>query len=156
MPGGFGDFGPLATHVRYVERASRKLARSTFYGMARWQGQLERKQAFLGRVVDIGAELFAMSAACGRAKSERGAHPQGVELADLFCRQARVRIEALFTALWDNTDDADDAAVKDVLAGRYAFVESGIVLPPTDGPWVGPVEPGPSTKPDVRRVIPRP
>ena len=43
--------------------ARRKLARSTFYGMARWQGRLEHKQGFLGRVVDIGAELFAMSAA---------------------------------------------------------------------------------------------
>jgi alkylation response protein AidB-like acyl-CoA dehydrogenase len=156
VPNSFGDFGPLASHVRYVERTTRKLARSIFYGMGRWQGAMERKQAFLGRVVDIGAELYAMTAACGRAKFERGAHPQGVELADLFCQQARVRISALFTALWDNTDDADDAAVKDVLAGRYAFVESGIVLPPTDGPWVGPVEPGPSTKPDVRRVIPRP
>ena len=42
-------FGPLAKHLRYVERSSRKLARSTFYGMSRWQGQLEKKQAFLGR-----------------------------------------------------------------------------------------------------------
>ncbi len=59
-------------HVRHIERASRKLARSTFYAMARWQGKLERKQSFLGRVVDIGAELFAMSAsACARHRSGR-------------------------------------------------------------------------------------
>ena len=58
---------PLAGHLRYVERTSRKLARATFYGMARWQGKLERKQGFLGRIVDIGAELYAMSAACTRA-----------------------------------------------------------------------------------------
>ena len=57
------EFGPLAKHLRYVERSSRKLARSTFYGMSRWQGKLECKQGFLGRIVDIGAELFAMSAA---------------------------------------------------------------------------------------------
>ena len=54
----------LARHLRFVERSSRKLARNTFYGMARWQGGLERSQAFLGRIVDIGAELWAMSAAC--------------------------------------------------------------------------------------------
>src|SRR6185369_3957830 len=55
LPTSFGEFGPLATHLRYVERASRRLARSTFYGMSRWQGRLEHKQGFLGRIVDIGA-----------------------------------------------------------------------------------------------------
>ena len=70
-PNAYSDFGPLATHLRYVERSSRKLARSTFYGMARWQGRLEHKQGFLARVVDIGAELFAMSAAVVRAGATR-------------------------------------------------------------------------------------
>ena len=156
VPNAYADFGPLAHQLRYVERTTRKLARSIFYGMGRWQGAMERKQAFLGRVVDIGAELFAMTAACGRAKAERQSRPGGVQLADLFCDQARVRIGALFTALWSNTDDADDTAAKDVLAGQYAFVESGIKLPADDGPWVSPAEPGPSSKPDVRRVVPRP
>ncbi|MEZ5199953.1 MAG: acyl-CoA dehydrogenase family protein [Micropruina glycogenica] len=156
VPNAYAEFGPLAHQLRYVERTTRKLARSIFYGMGRWQGAMERKQAFLGRVVDIGAELFAMTAACGRAKAERQSRPGGVQLADLFCDQARVRIGALFTALWSNTDDADDAAAKDVLAGQYAFVESGIKLPADDGPWVSPAEPGPSSKPDVRRVVPRP
>src|SRR4051795_4723947 len=47
-PGSFDDFGELATHVRFVERSSRKLARSTFYAMGRWQAKLEGRQAFLG------------------------------------------------------------------------------------------------------------
>ncbi len=156
VPTSFADFGPLASQLRYLERTTRKLARSIFYGMGRWQGAMERKQAFLGRVVDIGAELFAMTAACLRAHTERAVRPEGVELADLFCRQARVRIGAAFTALWENTDDADGAAAKQVLAGRYAFVEDGILLPGDDGPWVSPVVPGPSAKPDIRRHIPRP
>src|SRR5579863_2418460 len=58
VPTAYSEFGPLAAHVRYVERTSRKLARKTFYAMARWQGKLERKQGFLGRIVDIGAELL--------------------------------------------------------------------------------------------------
>jgi alkylation response protein AidB-like acyl-CoA dehydrogenase len=156
VPGGYSAFGPLAAHVRYVERASRKLARSTFYGMSRWQGRLERKQGFLGRIVDIGAELFAMSAACVRARAERAERPEGVELADLFCRQARVRVEALFDSLWRNTDTADVAAAKKVLAGRYASFEQGILPLPTEGAWVSGWTEGPSTETDVRRRVPPP
>ncbi|MDQ7902970.1 acyl-CoA dehydrogenase family protein [Phytohabitans sp. ZYX-F-186] len=156
VPNGYGEFGPLAAHLRYVERASRKLARSTFYAMSRWQGKLERKQGFLGRIVDIGAELFAMSAVCVRARAERSTRPEGVELADLFCRQARLRAEALFAALWDNTDSLDTKVARRVLEGRYEFLEDGIVPPPSDAAWVATWEPGPSAAEDVRRRIPPP
>ncbi|RZU54084.1 hypothetical protein EV385_6023 [Krasilnikovia cinnamomea] len=156
VPTGYGRFGPLAAHLRYVERASRKLARSTFYAMSRWQGKMERKQAFLARVVDIGAELFAMSAVCVRARAERRDRPEGVELADLFCRQARLRAEALFADLWDNTDSLDVRLARRALDGRYAFLEEGIVTPASDGAWVSTWQPGPATVDDVRRRIPPP
>ncbi|MEH0936920.1 acyl-CoA dehydrogenase family protein [Micromonospora psammae] len=153
-PNAYAEFGPLAGHLRQVERYSRKLARSTFYAMSRWQGKMERKQAFLGRVVDIGAELFAMSAVCVRADAEKDTRPENVELADLFCRQARVRVEQLFTALWENTDSVDVAAARRILAGRYAALEEGVLTPPADAPWVSRWSPGPSTAEDVRRRIP--
>ncbi len=157
-PRAYGEFGPLGAHVRYVERASRKLARSTFYGMARWQGRLERKQGFLGRIVDIGAELYAMSAVCVRAQmeaatagTERGA--AAFELAGLFCDQARLRAEELFGQLWSNTDAADSALARRVLEGRYSWLEDGIIDPSIPGPWIGPAEPGPSTAENVHRHI---
>ena len=115
QPGAYNEFGPLAGHLRYVERTSRKLARATFYGMARWQGKLERKQGFLGRIVDIGAELYAMSAACIRAQLDAtdeagtGRGSTGFELAGAFCAQARLRCDELFGQLWANTDAADSA-----------------------------------------------
>jgi hypothetical protein len=155
-PGAYAEFGPLAPHLRYVERASRKLARATFYGMARWQGRLERKQAFLGRIVDIGAELFAMSAVCVRAQldqAEDGRAATAYELAGVFCAQARLRIEQLFGQLWSNTDSADAALARRVLAGRYPWLEEGIIDPSVPGPWIVPVEPGPSKADNVHRHI---
>jgi hypothetical protein len=158
-PGAYGEFGSLAHHLRYVERASRKLARVTFYGMARWQGRLERKQGFLGRIVDIGAELYAMSAVCVRAQldatsaagSERGA--VAAELADAFCAQAKLRAEELFSQLWKNTDSADTALARQVLSGRYTWLEQGILDPSIPGPWIAAAEPGPSKVENVHRHI---
>ena len=63
----YGEFGPLATHVRFVDRASRRLARTLFHCMVRFGPKLEKRQAVLGRLVEIGAELLAITAACSRA-----------------------------------------------------------------------------------------
>lgn len=150
LPTAFTEFGPLAEHLRFVERASRRLARSTFYAMSRWQGKLERKQRFLGRIVDIGAELFAMTAACVRAQRD-GEDDTAVELADAFCHQARVRAEQLFDQLWDNSDDSDRTLARGVLAGRYTWLEDGIIDPSIDGPWIA--QQGGDGHADVHRVI---
>ncbi|MET9441684.1 acyl-CoA dehydrogenase family protein [Streptomyces sp. NPDC006610] len=146
----------LSGHLRFVERHARKLARSTFYAMSRWQGRMETKQGFLGRIVDIGAELFAMSAACVRAELLRSRGDHGREayrLADAFCHQSRLRVDALFTRLWANTDDLDRKVVKDVLAGAYEWLEHGIVDPSGEGPWIADATPGESERENVHRRI---
>jgi alkylation response protein AidB-like acyl-CoA dehydrogenase len=159
LPNAYQEFGSLATHLRYVERTSRKLARETFYAMARWQGKLERKQGFLGRIVDIGAELFAISAVCVRAQAdaaERRGSARGesaIELADAFCRQARLRTDALLQGLWHNTDALDAKLSRRVLEDRFTWVEEGIVDPSTPGPWIAPAEPGASEHENVHRLI---
>lgn len=156
LPTSFAEFGPLAEELRYVERHSRRLARSTFYGMARWQAGLEHQQAFLGRVVDIGAELFAMTAVVVRTQELLRQEPQrgreGRQLAAAFCAQSRLRVERLFDALWDNTDGVDRALSERVLDGRYTWLEDG-VLDPSEGtgPWIARWEPGPSTEEDVHQ-----
>jgi alkylation response protein AidB-like acyl-CoA dehydrogenase len=139
-PTAYSEFGELAKHLRFAERGSRKLARSTFYGMARWQGRLEHQQAFLGRLVDIGAELFAITAACVHARTLAERDPERAqdapELADLFCGQARRRAERLFTELWANDDAAGYSAAQRVLADRYVWAESGILDPAGAGPSI--------------------
>ncbi len=147
-PRSFDEFGKLAPHLRYVERASRKLARSTFYGMSRWQAKLEYRQAFLGRIVDIGAELFAMASSVAYADTIGREHPdrrdQAVELAQLFCRQARRRADHLFAELWANDDDANRSAAGELLSGRYQWLEEGIADPSGEGPMM----PSEAARPD--------
>ncbi len=159
LPNSYSEFGSLATHLRFVERSARKLARSTFYGMARWQAGMEKHQSFLGRIVDIGAELFAMSASCVRAEMERTDDPvrgaTATDLADAFCRQSRLRIDRLFAALWDNTDATDHRIAGNVLGGEYTWLETG-VLDQTEGtgPWIASWTPGPSSMANVARRYP--
>lgn len=155
-PRAYHEFGPLAAHLRFIERSSRKLARNTFYGMARWQAKLEQRQGFLGRVVDIGAELFAMSAACVHAESQRAADPvvgqQAYELAEAFCAQATLRVEALFRGLWDNTDASDVQLTRNLLQGRYGWLEAGIIdQSEGTGPWIAHWEEGESTEANLAR-----
>lgn len=155
-PTAYSEFGPLAAHLRFVERSSRKLARNTFYGMARWQASLEQKQGFLGRIVDVGAELFAMAAACVRAEAQRAADPvigkQAYELAELFCEQATLRVEGLFHGLWANTDSSDVQLTNDVLEGRYLWLENGILdQSEGTGPWITPWEANESTETNLAR-----
>ncbi|MFJ8940669.1 acyl-CoA dehydrogenase family protein [Streptomyces sp. NPDC102365] len=161
LPRAYGDFHPaghvdLSGHLRYVERSARKLARSTFYAMSRWQGRMETKQGFLGRIVDIGAELFAMSAVCVRAELLRTTEAHGREayqLADAFCGQSRLRVEELFGRLWSNTDDVDRKVVEGVLGGAYTWLENGIVDLSGDGPWIADATPGTSERENVHRPI---
>ena len=138
LPGAYAEHGRLAPHLRFVERSSRRLARSTFYGMARWQGRLEQRGAFLGRIVDIGAELFAISAAVVHAETLAAEAPDRaeavLEVADLFCRQAGHRTARLFDALWSNDDTANHTIALRVLEGRHLWLEEGVMDPSETAP----------------------
>jgi hypothetical protein len=156
LPGGYADFDGLATHLRFVERSARKLARQTFYGMSRWQAKMEYHQSFLGRIVDIGAELFAMAAACSRARMLRDDDPaQGkaaFDLADAFCRQSRIRVDELFGRLWANTDDTDKDIAAATLDGDFTWLEAGVIdQSEGTGPWISTWAPGPSEHKNVWR-----
>jgi hypothetical protein len=139
-PGSFSEFGDLGKHLRYVERHSRKLARSIFYAMGRYQARLERKGHLLGRIVDIGAELYGIACACVYAETIAREHPErrqeAFELADLFCGQARRRADRLFTELWANDDESQYEVAQQVLSGRYEWFEQDVLDPAGDGPMM--------------------
>jgi hypothetical protein len=124
----YSAHGDLATHLRFVERAARRLARQSFHGMMIYREKMERKQRFLNRLVDIVMELFAISASVSRAstlRAEGSPHAQqACELADVFALTSRRKVEQLFHELWHNDDDREYTLAKDVLEGGQLWQEA--------------------------------
>lgn len=114
--------------MRYAERTSRRLARSLFHAMAVHGPKLERQQLLLGRLVDIGAELFAIVATCSRIEGLLG---QGGKRAELFpllefvCDAARLRIDRAFRGLHRNADRKGYSLARQVLDGTFEWMERG-------------------------------
>jgi hypothetical protein len=123
----------LQGHLRYLDKASRRLARDLFHMVARFGPGLQRRQMILARLVDAGAELFAMAAVLSRATST-SAPEGGTSLADLFCRQARRRVEGLRRLVYRNDDSLAYRAARDILAGNFSWLEENIVSAWKEGP----------------------
>ncbi len=116
--------GDLKRKMCKVRSLSRRLARRLFHAMILNGPKLEKKQALLGRFVDIGAELFAMTASCTRAQhliaSGKVAGDEADELlalVDYFCKAARGRIENWFRGLSSNADKEGYAVAKRLIGG---------------------------------------
>jgi alkylation response protein AidB-like acyl-CoA dehydrogenase len=134
-PAMYTEFGILARHLRFADRATNKLGRALFHAMVRHGPKLERRQMILFRAVDIGAELYAIAAACVRARmlAKKG-QTNAERLADVFCRESRVRIKRAFAALDGRNDVAHYKLAQEVLRGEHAWLEEGIMSPPSSLP----------------------
>jgi len=134
---GGGVHPALAKHLRFAKRTARRLARSLFHAMAKFGPKLEREQVLLGRFVDIGTEIFAISATCARAQAMR-ARAAGdaekdslVQLAGYFSASARLRIARHFDGIGKNTDRESYRLAQDLLGGKHDWLREGIVGKPS-------------------------
>jgi len=129
IPQSFIVHRQLAPHLAWASKAARRLARSLFHAMNIYQAGLEKKQALLGRFVEIGTDLFAMAATCSRADylhaEDPAGHPGVIELADLFCRDARRRIDESFRAARRNHDRASYHFAQTITRSELAWLEKG-------------------------------
>jgi alkylation response protein AidB-like acyl-CoA dehydrogenase len=149
-PTATGIGGPLADHLSFIAEAAGRLA-AGFAVAAGWdETELADRQRHLGRLIDIGAELYAMSASCVYAAALPDPDGTPTELADAFCSQARRRVTELFARLSDNTDAPDRTMARQVLDRRYEWLELGVLDPSIDGPWIA----EPKRGPNVRRTVP--
>ncbi len=122
--------GHIRNHIRFIEKTSHKLARDLFHSMAIHQQGLEKRQQILFRYVNIGTDLFAMAAACSRAAYLTSQNPSDTgpdELADLFCREAVLRIKREFRAQKENDDKMIYRLGRNFMEGKYQWLETGIV-----------------------------
>ncbi len=97
----------LALELLRVRRQSKKLARNLFHAMIRFGPKLEKQQLLLGRFVDIGTELFAITATCARADQLIKTNPgnrEPLEVAQFFASSAFRRIDHLFADIRSNED----------------------------------------------------
>ncbi|HMB69723.1 MAG TPA: acyl-CoA dehydrogenase family protein, partial [bacterium] len=142
----------LAGHLRFVQRTARRLARRLFHAMVTVGPALERRQALLGRFVDIGTDLMAITATVSRAASGGTATgaPGAEELADHFCRCARRRIAAAFRAVGGNDDAEARKVAGGVLENRYGWLEGGILPAAPEDPAAA--EPKPRADSSVRKT----
>jgi len=121
---------PLVKHAVFVEKQSRRLARTIFHSMVRYQRGLQDRQRKLGRIIDIGTGLFAMAAVLSRAAADSkadGAMAGVLDLADLFCTLHRRRIKTSFRELRKNSDAKEYKIAQDFMEGRFSWLEESIL-----------------------------
>jgi hypothetical protein len=132
LPAGILIPKELEGHMKYAGKAAHRLARNLFHGMMIHQQGLESKQQLMTRLVNIGTDLFALASTCARAihlYSENPSDKGPVELADLFSRQARGRIEKDFKRLFRNDDKFAYRVAQNTLSGNYGWLENDIIEP---------------------------
>jgi len=111
--------------LRYIEKTSRKLARVLFHTMGKYKEQLEFEQCLLGNFVEIGVDLFAMAASLSNAEARLAENPSDQtpqELADLFCKNARKRIERNFEDVGTNHNSTYDKVTETLMNGEFAWM----------------------------------
>jgi len=139
----YRDYGDLRRHMVFADRTAARLARTLARAMVRFGPKLERRQAVLFRMVDIGAELFAMAASCAWARQRMREVPHDrspIRLADMACRRSRRRIRRLFRDVFDPLDPVEYRFAQEVLEGDHRWLEAGIIEPPAPGGVVRGVE----------------
>ena len=129
--GKFGMAPVLNRHMRDVARLSKKMSRRLFHKMAIHQKKMAEKQLLINRFVQIGTELFIMSAVCSYADSLRkeGSKDQAnaVDLADYYCQEAKLRISKLFSDIARNNDKATLKLNDKFLGGKFEWLEDEII-----------------------------
>lgn len=122
-------------HLAFAASTSKKLARTLFHTMGRFQKKLEYEQLLLGNFVDIGVDLIVMGCVLANAERISSQNPNDTtaqELADLFCKNARERIANNFRQVKNNHNSSFTKVGKSFMEGKFRWMVKDVYadLPP--------------------------
>ena len=112
-------------HLAFIGKHAKKLARTMFHTMARYQQKLEREQLIMANFVDIGTDLFVMAALLSYTDAllERAEDRDALQqVADLFCRDARDRVKANLKAVRTNHNNVYSRVSIDAMDGKFDWL----------------------------------
>lgn len=119
-----GDGGVLPefrADSRRVRTNSKRLARALFHAMLRHGPKLEKKQVLLGRFVEIGAEVFALTAAMAYAgqlvATGKGDREDLVGTVRYFGKLTAMKVDRLFREVRRNADAEGYAVARKLTNG---------------------------------------
>lgn len=120
---GSGVDPAFRSEMRKVRSLSQKLARMLFHSMLRYGPKIDKKQVLLGRFIEIGAELFAMSSSAAYASQliqsgEAGNSEDLIKLVKYFCQASRVKVAGLFHEVKRNADTTGYQLARSTLAAN--------------------------------------
>ena len=119
--------GSLRKYLRYVSRTSKKLSRKLFHSMAIYGPGLDKQHKLLGRLTEIGTELFVISACAIRIDSMIKDNPEKkaeyLELMDVVFNESKIRIKNNFYGMRNNNDKKNYSFAKKILGGTFKFLE---------------------------------
>ena len=127
------NYGPkgitcsLKKYLWYVSRTSKKLSRKLFHSMAIYGPGLDKQHKLLGRLTEIGTELFVISACALRIdsmiKDEPEKKAEYLELMDVVFNESKIRIKNNFYGMRNNNDKKNYSFAKKILGGTFKFLE---------------------------------
>ena len=114
----------LRRHLRFVERASRKLSRAVWYALLRERQAFQEDQGRQNRIETAGEDLLLIALMSLYAA---GAERTEGNLAEEVIREARLRVNAHIRGILRNQDSRTASVGIEALRGAYPSLSAGII-----------------------------
>ncbi|HEU4503458.1 MAG TPA: acyl-CoA dehydrogenase family protein [Nitrospira sp.] len=119
----------VRSHLLFVERASRRLARAVFYAMLRRRQAFRDDQGRQNRIESVGEDLLliAVTSLYVEEQERKGRQAELWDLAQEVFREAKSRIQQQIRELFVNHDTRMTIVGTKALSGTYPSLSRGII-----------------------------